>query len=363
MDRGAAARPARRVNDQPQRDHFSKVPESVGYCGNKRAIQIYTILARYTSDTRRKAFPSHAMLAQRAGCKTKTVGRAIKFLVTVGAVSYERNRPGRASLYTLASAAARFSIVPEFVGYCENPRAIQIYTILARYTDSQHKAFPSRSTLAKRAGCSEDTVDRAIKFLVTLGALTYIKGGPGRSNSYTLKAKVGTLVRLGSDTGAAISRDTGAAPTKANNENQQRDIAISRSRWRNSDYWKALETVFGYRPHEVSNEGGVWGKLAKMAQDLEDDPAEIVQRAAAWTVGDVWEGWKVPPRLTPAALLKHYQWLGSRVAQASEAEIDAWRMQWRRASRQAALTDNPRTASPDRSAFYTRSLHERNRRR
>ena len=85
-----------------------------------------------------------------------------------------------------------------------------------------------------------------------------------------------------------------------------------------------------------------------MAQDLGDDPAEIVQRAAAWTVGDVWQGWKVPPRLTPAALLKHYQWLGSDVAQASEAELDAWRMQWRRASRQAALTDNPRTASPDR---------------
>ena len=200
MDRGAAARPARRVNDQPQRDHFSKVPESVGYCGNKRAIQIYTILARYTSDTRRKAFPSHAMLAERAGCKTKTVGRAIKFLVTLGAVSYERNRPGRASLYTLASAAARFSIVPEFVAFCENPRAIQIYTILARYTDSQHKAFPSRATLAERAQCSKDTVDRAIKFLVTLGALTYIPGGPGRANMYTLK--VAALTRVGSRTDA-----------------------------------------------------------------------------------------------------------------------------------------------------------------
>ena len=181
MDRGAAARPARRVNDQPQRDHFSKVPNPSGIAETKERSRSTQSSPATTSDTRRKAFPSHPMLAQRAGCKTKTVGRAIKFLVTLGAVSYERNRPGRASLYTLASAAARFSIVPEFVGFCENPRAIQIYTILARYTDSQHKAFPSRSTLAERAGCSEDTVDRAIKFLVTLGALTYIKGGPGRA--------------------------------------------------------------------------------------------------------------------------------------------------------------------------------------
>ena len=250
MDRGAAARPARRVNDQPQRDHFS--------------------------------------------------------------------------------------IVPEFVVFCENARAIQIYT------------------LAERAQCSQDTVDRAIKFLTALGALTYIPGGPGRANVYTLKVAALTRVqvaaptRVGSRTDAGTGSRTHAALTKANNENHEPDLAISRSRWKNRDYWDAIETVFNHRPHPESGQTGVWGRLAKMAQDLGDDPAEIVQRAAAWTVGDVWQGWKVPPRLTPAALLKHYQWLGSDVAQASEAELDAWRMQWRRASRQAALTDNPRTASPDR---------------
>ncbi len=72
-------------------------------------------------------------------------------------------------------ADAYFSIVPEFVVYSANPRAIQIYAILARYTDNQNKAFPSRSTLARLAGCSEDTVDRAIKFLVKFGLG---EGGP-----------------------------------------------------------------------------------------------------------------------------------------------------------------------------------------
>ena len=72
-------------------------------------------------------------------------------------------------------ADAYFSIVPEFVVYSANPRAIQIYAILARYTDNQNKAFPSRSTLARLAGCSEDTVDRAINFLVKFGLG---EGGP-----------------------------------------------------------------------------------------------------------------------------------------------------------------------------------------
>ena len=140
------------------------------------------------------------------------------------------------------------------LGYCGNKRAIQIYTILARYTDSRHKAFPSRATLAERAQCSQDTVDRAIKFLSTLGALTYIPGGPGRANMYTLKVAALTRVqvaaptRVGSRTDAGTGSRTHAAPTKTINENHEPDIAISRSRWKNSDYWDAIETVFNHRP-------------------------------------------------------------------------------------------------------------------
>jgi len=65
------------------------------------------------------------------------------------------------------SQIGAFSIVPEWVllrGL--SPTALKLYVVLARFADYQTgRAFPSRETLADRMGCSEKTVDRAVREL------------------------------------------------------------------------------------------------------------------------------------------------------------------------------------------------------
>jgi hypothetical protein len=65
------------------------------------------------------------------------------------------------------SQIGAFSIVPEWVlmrGL--SPTALKLYVVLARFADWQTgRAFPSRETLADRMGCSEKTIDRAVKEL------------------------------------------------------------------------------------------------------------------------------------------------------------------------------------------------------
>ncbi len=96
-------------------------------------------------------------------------------------------------------------------------------------------------------------------------------------------------------------------------------------------WWDALESVFGYRP--IGAEAALWGRLVKHIQEAGDSPDEIPRRAALWLVGPVWEGRQTPPRLTPGALLKHWQWLGSKVASASEAELASWRDEYKKLER------------------------------
>ena len=67
----------------------------------------------------------------------------------------------------------RFAIVPEWlldaeIGDC----AVRLYAVLLRYGQSSGSRMPSRSTLARRLHKrSTDTVDRAMKELVGLGAV------------------------------------------------------------------------------------------------------------------------------------------------------------------------------------------------
>lgn len=68
--------------------------------------------------------------------------------------------------------ATRFAIVPEWV--LEAPisdRAVRLYGILRRYADQDLRAHPGRRALAERLRCSVDSVDRAVRELVQVGAM------------------------------------------------------------------------------------------------------------------------------------------------------------------------------------------------
>lgn len=72
------------------------------------------------------------------------------------------------------STDATFAVVPTWV--LDSPissNAVRLYAVLARYTDTDGVCYPGRRLLATRMQVgSMDTVDRAMRDLVTIGAVT-----------------------------------------------------------------------------------------------------------------------------------------------------------------------------------------------
>lgn len=86
--------------------------------------------------------------------------------------------------------ATPFAIVPEWVLDADiSDRAVRLYCVLRRYADRNDRCHPSRKTLADRLATSTDSLDRATKELVSLGALvvTHRANEDGQtSNDYWL---------------------------------------------------------------------------------------------------------------------------------------------------------------------------------
>jgi hypothetical protein len=94
----------------------------------------------------------------------------------------------------------KFAIMPEWVIELDiSHTAFRLYAVLARYADNvTHQAFPSLETLAKRLGCSEKTVRRAIEDLVAHEAIKKHSRGRYHSTLYTVmtSAPKGTKMSL-----------------------------------------------------------------------------------------------------------------------------------------------------------------------
>ena len=87
----------------------------------------------------------------------------------------------------------RFSIVPEWVLDAEvSDAAVRLYAVLLRYGQSSGQRMPSRRTLAARLRKrSVDSVDRALKELVALGAVEVTRrsrGGLSLTNRYLVRS-------------------------------------------------------------------------------------------------------------------------------------------------------------------------------
>jgi hypothetical protein len=98
------------------------------------------------------------------------------------------------------SSENKFAIMPEWVIELDiSHTAFRLYAVLARYADNvTHQAFPSLETLAKRLGCSEKTVRRAIEDLVAHEAIKKHSRGRYHSTLYTVmtSAPKGTKMSL-----------------------------------------------------------------------------------------------------------------------------------------------------------------------
>jgi hypothetical protein len=177
----------------------------------------------------------------------------------------------------------RFAIVPEWVIYGEvSDRAIRLYAVLARHANTEHVAFPLRTTMAKLCRCSVDSIDRAVRELVEVGALIvehqFAEGGKQRANLYTLvfddpRGRTGAVgvaaqLRLPGRTDAAQNDNHGTRTI-------ERSFAAAPRKRKPDLLWEVFDEELG----EVSNAGerGKRNKALKLIRESMnglDDEAE-----------------------------------------------------------------------------------------
>lgn len=188
-----------------------------------------------------------------------------------------------------------FSIIPEWVLDAEiSDRAIRLYAVLCRYANDQTgECFPARSTLAKRLGCSANTIDRARAELEEIGALTREQRTDGRggqtSNLYTL--------RWSRPMGGEAIPTAGEGPLPmgvAQNESH-----IERGR---NEHFDALVELFG--PASTPGRAAFYGKISNALKRAGASPEEILRRGRRMLA----KGWT---DAGPAALEKHWDALSA----------------------------------------------------
>ena len=206
----------------------------------------------------------------------------------------------------------RFSIVPEWVlDASVSDRAVRIYALIARYADNDTlQAFPSRETLAKRAGCNVKSVDRAIAELQTVGALikSHRRSGDAyQSNLYTVRRipghlrtpespggdttvpRVGTGESLGRDTGVPLTRTTELEPPNIEplndiNEQFNQFWSVYPRKKGKGQARKAFEKAL----EKTDLQTILDGVHAYVANDVMDDP-QFIAHPSTWLNGERWE--------------------------------------------------------------------------
>ena len=222
----------------------------------------------------------------------------------------------------MLEADLRFSIVPEWVldaGLTD--RAIRIYALIARYADNDTlQAFPSRETLAERAGCSVKSVDRAIRQLVEAGALKKshrMNGDSYTSNLYTVKripprgvqflttletpqspggdtgdARVGTPVTPGGDTTVPLTRTTELDPDEPKPVNY---IGEFDQFW--DIYPKKADKALARRSFVKALKKTTLDVILDGAERYRDDPnrdPEFTKNPSTWLNAEAWENESLP---------------------------------------------------------------------
>lgn len=234
----------------------------------------------------------------------------------------------------------KFAMTPEWIldaDVCD--RATRLWAVLHRYADQNTaKARPSRGLLAHRLHCSMDSIDRAVKELVAIGAMSVHRRPTGKGwrhlpSIYTLhferkkdgRTDAATNGRDGAATsesagdehgrdGAAMdSRDAAAMNGRAGaalNETQQRDPdethlfapgSAERKSRKSDPLWDATLDVCGLAGADAtSSERGAWNRAVKDLRAVNATPTEVVRRGRAFR--DRWPG----VSLTPSALARRW---------------------------------------------------------
>lgn len=218
-----------------------------------------------------------------------------------------------------------YTQIPEWVLDAKiSDRAVRLYGVLRRYGT---KAYPGRVALAERLHCSVDSIDRAARELVTLGAVDksprYRSQGGRSSNLWRVfwfRRGRTTAVHEPQPCGhpgrarAAGKKDskdepsTSAAPATPS--------AKTRKRTPRDDIFDALVELFG--PASTKSRGAFYGRTVTQ---LVDAGATVEQMRKA-RIEMSRRGWDKP---TPEAMLKHWDSLiGEGVDQRNPAADRFW---------------------------------------
>jgi hypothetical protein len=228
----------------------------------------------------------------------------------------------------------RYSIVPEHLADAElgglSHVAVRLYAILDRYGNSEgSQRVPGRALLARRVGCSLDTIDRAKAELVAAGYLEVrrrrsAEGDPD-TNEYVLRrmpAGVAAPMRPPSRTDAATGSRTHAAKQRENTSGSKEPSVPAPSGRARDELWDALVAAMGTAAPVTRSGRGAWNRAATEMREVGATP-ELIRRAAG-AYRKRWPGIEV----TPTALAKHLHLFlpasGDEQAADREALARAW---------------------------------------
>ncbi len=228
----------------------------------------------------------------------------------------------------------RFAIIPEWLLDHPDltPIALRVFAVMARYADKDtDQACRSRSTLARRACCSPDTLDRALRLLRDLGAVEWDRQTDERGN-----APSAYLVHFAPPPSrvdaANPSRVDAATPTREQRDKEKKNLraaaltevlcnqpgcGIPAPCWnhfpeawgpswrigRRDALWEALVAAIGEGP-TTKGENGRWGEAVAQLRAAGATPIQIGAR--------VFEYRRRWPKieLTPTAVSNNWTTLG-----------------------------------------------------
>ena len=206
----------------------------------------------------------------------------------------------------------KFNIVARWVIESEiSDKSKVIYSVLCGFADSEGKCYPSRSTIAKRAGCSVKSVDRAIKDLESIKAIKVFRekkaDGSNKVNQYFVN-------RLeGRDKGVARgseSADTRVAPVESLKENH-----IKKTKRRRDLLFEEIANNCGIDWNRApKNELGRLQKATKQLREVNATPEEV-KAVADWYKTN----WKEID-ITPTAIASNFGQILRRVEEKEKTQ-------------------------------------------
>ncbi len=209
-----------------------------------------------------------------------------------------------------------FAIIPEWVLFAEiSPQAVRLYGVLRRYADRDGSCFPSRKRLASDLRMdSTKPVDRALKELVTIGAITithrHTEQGDLQSNLYTvLSSPIGGDEKLSTSPLFGPHGSSRKEATVGTESSQIRKAIIKESQDKEipkqylylCNLLADLMVSNGVKRPTIS---GKWvGDIDKLIR-IDEKTVEQVEAAIRWSQGDSFWSSNIH---SPAALRKQYE--------------------------------------------------------